>query len=79
MHDYDLNSDIIFYSQVATNGVSCWNTAKSFSAKNHVVLQQNPEKMIYPSDLNVSICELYFSECSMKFRIKKITFFICHY
>lgn len=53
MHDYDENSGIMFYSQVGINGVSCWNTANEFSAKNHVLIAQNNETMIYPADLNV--------------------------
>lgn len=53
MHDYDPRTGIIFYSQVAINGVSCWNTALPFSAQNHALIDQNNEKMIYPSDLNV--------------------------
>lgn len=54
MHDYDLNSGIMFYSQVATNAVGCWDTAKPFSVKKHAIIQQDDETMIYPCDLNVS-------------------------
>ncbi|KAJ6626578.1 L-dopachrome tautomerase yellow-f2, partial [Pseudolycoriella hygida] len=53
MHDLDLNSGIMFYSQVAVNGVSCWNTAKPYTPRNHALLERNDETMIYPGDLNV--------------------------
>lgn len=55
MHDYDPNSGIIFYSQVAINGVSCYNTKKQFSTDNHAIIQRDDNTMIYPSDLNVNM------------------------
>lgn len=53
MHDFDQQSGIMFYSQVAVNGVSCWNTAKPYTPQNHALLERNDETMIYPGDLNV--------------------------
>lgn len=58
MHDYDPHSGVIFYSQIATNGVSCWDTNKPFSDRKHAIIDRNDETMIYPSDLNVSV--LYY-------------------
>lgn len=54
MHDFDPRTGIIVYSQVAVNGVSCWNTAVPLSEQSHVLIDRNNDKMIYPSDLNVS-------------------------
>lgn len=53
MHDYDPRTGIILYSQVAVNGVSCWNTAVPLTDQSHVLIDRNNDKMIYPSDLNV--------------------------
>lgn len=65
MHDYDPNSGIIFYSQVAINGVSCYNTKKPFSTDNHAIIQRDDNAMIYPSDLNVNM--RYFFDTSSGF------------
>lgn len=61
MHDYDPNSDIIFYSQVAINGVSCYNTKKPFSAESHAIIHRDDNAMIYPSDLNVNMRHLFMA------------------
>lgn len=53
MHYFDHSNGVIFYSQVGTNAISCWNTAKPFTPQNHVILAQNNQTMIYPGDLNV--------------------------
>lgn len=54
MHDFDSQSGIVFYSQVAVNGVSCWNSAKPYTPQNHALLERNDVTMIYPCDLNVT-------------------------
>lgn len=48
MHDFDANTGIMFYSQVALNGFSCWNSAKPYTPENHAVLERNDVTMIYP-------------------------------
>lgn len=54
MHEYDLRSGIIFYDEIQRNGVGCWNTNKPFSPDNHGTVTQDPQRMIYPSDLTVT-------------------------
>lgn len=60
MHDYDARTGAVFFSQVATNGLSCWNVRRPLNgggegaASNHVQLQHNNETMVYPGDVNVS-------------------------
>lgn len=54
MHDYDQFSGVMFYSQVARNGVACWNTAKPFTEQNHALIVNDNDRMIYPADLNVN-------------------------
>lgn len=68
MHDYDVRHNVLFFSQVAINGLSCWNPNKPLlseedannaqqqqkTANNpHVLLRHDNQTMIYPSDLNV--------------------------
>lgn len=53
MHQFDEISGVMFYSQVAINGIACWNSAKQFTKDNHVVLAADDTRMIYPADLNV--------------------------
>lgn len=53
MHEYDPQTDVIFYAEIQRNGVGCWNTNKPFSAANHGVVAQDAQRMIYPSDLTV--------------------------
>lgn len=53
MHDYDRATGVIFYSQVATNGAACWNTAKPMTPANFGIIARNNQTMIYPGDLNV--------------------------
>lgn len=53
MHDFDKNTGVIFFSQVATNGAACWSTAKPLTPDNIAVIARNDQAMIYPGDLNV--------------------------
>lgn len=61
MHDYDQSSGVLFYSQVAKNGVACWNTAKPFTEQNHALIVNDNDRMNieYPADLNVKIYPFY--------------------
>ncbi|XP_030558891.1 L-dopachrome tautomerase yellow-f2-like [Drosophila novamexicana] len=53
MHDYDPKTGVIFYAEIQTNGVGCWNTNQPFSAANHGTVASNEQTMIYPSDLTI--------------------------
>ncbi|XP_032593561.1 L-dopachrome tautomerase yellow-f2 isoform X2 [Drosophila grimshawi] len=53
MHAYDPRTGVIFYSEIQTNGVGCWNINKPFSPANHGIVDSNAETMIYPSDLTI--------------------------
>lgn len=59
MHAFDRNTGIVFYSQVYTNGVGCWNSNTPHSPDNFHLLERNNQTMIYPSDLNVSVPKIY--------------------
>lgn len=53
MHQYDLASGAIFFTEVAKNAVGCMNSYFPFIQQNHAIIAQDNEKMIYPSDLKV--------------------------
>ncbi|CAM6032165.1 unnamed protein product, partial [Sphagnum compactum] len=51
MHQYDLNSGVIFYSEIGMNAIGCVNSGLLITPANHAILAQHSENMIYPSDL----------------------------
>lgn len=54
MHAYDKRTGVIFFSQVATNAIACWNTAKPLKVQNIGIIARDDTTMIYPADINVS-------------------------
>lgn len=73
MHAFDRQTGVIFFAQITTSGISCWNTANKLSPQTHEILAQNNATMIYPSDLNVSgIVELV----SVGYALFKATLFL---
>lgn len=55
MHAFDNRTGVIFFSQVATNAIACWNTAKPFEPRNIGMIARDDQYMIYPADINVSV------------------------
>lgn len=55
MHAYDNRTGVIFFSQVATNAIACWNTAKPLRVHNIGIIARDDTTMIYPADINVSV------------------------
>ncbi|EDW14389.2 L-dopachrome tautomerase yellow-f2 [Drosophila mojavensis] len=53
MHQYDPRTGVVFYAEIQTNGVGCWNSRNPFSAATHDTVAANAETMIYPSDLTI--------------------------
>lgn len=53
MHAYDSRSGVIFFSQVATNAIACWNTAKPLTKSNIAIIARDDSLMIYPGDITV--------------------------
>lgn len=49
----DQETGVLFYSQIQLSGIACWNTKKPFSQENHVVLFQDNQRFIYPSDMTM--------------------------
>lgn len=56
MHVFDKQTGVIFFSQVATNAIACWNTAKPLTQSNIAIIARDDTLMIYPADINV--CKL---------------------
>ncbi|KAH8417928.1 hypothetical protein KR222_008606 [Zaprionus bogoriensis] len=53
MHQYDPRTGVVFYAEIQTNGVGCWNTKKPFYSTYHDTIVSDPQHMIYPSDLTI--------------------------
>ncbi|ALC47451.1 yellow-f2 [Drosophila busckii] len=53
MHEYDQRTGVVFYAEIQTNGVGCWNSRKPFTPANHGIVAANADTMIYPSDLTI--------------------------
>ncbi|EDW81721.1 uncharacterized protein Dwil_GK12212 [Drosophila willistoni] len=53
IHKYDPRTQVVFYNEVQSNGVGCWNTNKPFAVANHDIVASNAQEMIYPSDMTI--------------------------
>jgi hypothetical protein len=55
MHSIHQGTGVAFFAQINKNAVWCWNSKKPLRASNvHEVLRDDV-KLIYPSDLSVSV------------------------
>ncbi|KAH8417649.1 hypothetical protein KR222_003614, partial [Zaprionus bogoriensis] len=52
-HQVDQKTGVMFFAEIQTNGVGCWNMNYPFSAANHGIVVADPENMIFPSDLEI--------------------------
>ncbi|XP_055538546.1 L-dopachrome tautomerase yellow-f2-like [Wyeomyia smithii] len=52
-HAYDEKTGVLFYAEVNRNSIGCWNSAHTFAADNHGIVQLDNSNMIYPSDLTI--------------------------
>lgn len=59
MHSYHAATGVIYYAQINKNAVSCWNSNKELKAANFKEVVRDNDKLIYPSDLSVSLCQLF--------------------
>lgn len=53
MYQLDLGTGAIFFSEIGRNAIGCINSLRPINSQRHVVLVQDDERMIYPSDLKV--------------------------
>lgn len=49
------NKDVMYFAQINKNAVSCWNTKKPLRPSNVHEVFRDDVKLIYPSDLSVSV------------------------
>lgn len=59
MFEYDETTDVIFYTQIQKYGIACWNPNSPLKPSSFILLDQNEQAMIYPSDLSVNIYFLF--------------------
>lgn len=56
MHGVHQKTGVMFFAEINKNAVSCWNTLRSTLRPSNVVeVARDNEKLIYPSDLDVSV------------------------
>jgi hypothetical protein len=55
MHSYHEKSGVMYFAEINKNAVSCWNTRKPLRPSNVKVIAKDDIKLIYPSDLSVSL------------------------
>lgn len=55
MHSYHANSGIIYYAQINKNAISCWNSNRELNPSNFKEIVRDDIKLVYPSDLMVSL------------------------
>lgn len=56
-HDY--HDGVLFFANVAQDGILCWNTRKPLTPENVVLVAQDHEKLVYISDLKVKADEVW--------------------
>lgn len=54
IHQYDPDTGVLFFAEIQTNGIGCFNTNHPLSAAHLGIVASDSEQMIYPSDLEVS-------------------------
>lgn len=73
MHAYDNRTGVIFFSQVSTNAIACWNTAKPLTEKNIGIIARDDTCMLYPSDINVSVVPILQSPIILQSCARELT------
>ncbi|GAB0088342.1 hypothetical protein DMENIID0001_027450 [Sergentomyia squamirostris] len=52
IHDIDQRG-ILYYTEIQTNSIKCWNTRTPLKAENVGTVYENAETMVYPNDLEI--------------------------
>lgn len=50
---FDRRSDVIFFTQLAKNGIGCWNIHTPLNVNSSVVVDQDPVALIMPVDIKL--------------------------
>lgn len=59
IHSHHAASSVLFYANVARDGIVCWNTKKPLVEENVALIVQDREKLLYITDLAIRQNELY--------------------
>uniref|UniRef100_A0A336MSU8 CSON006707 protein n=1 Tax=Culicoides sonorensis TaxID=179676 RepID=A0A336MSU8_CULSO len=55
MHQFDLTTGVLFFSEIGRNAIGCMNSDRPINKENHAIVAQDNDRMIYPSDLKVDV------------------------
>lgn len=55
----DLQSNVMFYTQVNKDSIQCWNTNKIYTQDNQGIVDSDSEKLVFPNDLKIDNGILY--------------------
>ncbi|XP_058986012.1 protein yellow [Musca domestica] len=50
---YDLQTDVIFYTQVNKDAIACWNTKKPYQADNQGLIDSDSHTLVFPNDMKI--------------------------
>uniref|UniRef100_A0A1I8PA66 Protein yellow n=1 Tax=Stomoxys calcitrans TaxID=35570 RepID=A0A1I8PA66_STOCA len=50
---YDLETDVIFYTQVNKDAIACWNTKKPYVADNQGLIDSDSHTLVFPNDMKI--------------------------
>lgn len=54
-HYFDIKNNIIFFTEMQNNAITCWNVKKPLKRNNIEIVEKNDLTLIYPADLFVSL------------------------
>lgn len=49
----DLQSNVMFYTQVNKDSIQCWNTNKIYNEENQGIVDSDTETLVFPNDLKI--------------------------
>lgn len=58
--DLDINTNVLFLTQLNRDGVACWNTKKPLQPENVALFAHDPEALIFTNDIKVNLFHLLF-------------------
>lgn len=62
-HAYDFVNKVLFFGEMQTNSITCWNIENPLKPSNIQMVEQSNSTLIYPTDLMVSDFITIFHFC----------------
>lgn len=50
---FDDESEVLFYTQVNKDGISCWNSKKPYTVDNQGLVDSDSDALIFPNDVKI--------------------------